>query len=193
MLAPTAIDFSSGKVGTNGTDKSVPYSYGFWCRQNRYILKQCSAYGADIITPHLPQAASSPQAPQGEDNWVRCKIQRRTTGLRSRYGFLNYSEPGNKILCRIHVARSATVSTIVSNRATAKRSNALMWRVADTVSSIVPNRATRDNRIRSCVNAPLKKRRGSSGRGSRGSRSRSAPWRSRRTGSCRRHGRSRGR
>ena len=25
-------------------------------RQNRYILKQCSAYGADIITPHLPQA-----------------------------------------------------------------------------------------------------------------------------------------
>ena len=34
-------------------------------------LKQCSAYGADIITPHLPQAASSPQAPQGEDNWVQ--------------------------------------------------------------------------------------------------------------------------
>ena len=193
MLAPTAIDFSSGKVGTNGTDKSVPYSYRIEFRQNRYICQQCSAYGADIITPHLPQAASSPQAPQGEDNGVRCKIQRRTTGLRSRYGFLNYSEPGNKILCRIHVARSATVSTIVSNRATAKRSNALMWRVADTVSSIVPNRATRDNRIRSCVNALLKKRRGSSGRGSRGSRSRSAPWRSRRTGSCRRHGRSRGR
>ena len=94
MLAPTAIDFSSGKVGTNGTDKSVPYSYGFWCRQNRYILKQCSAYGADIITPHLPQAASSPQAPQGEDNGVRCKIQLRTTGLRSRYGFHHYFEPG---------------------------------------------------------------------------------------------------
>ena len=32
-------------------------------------LKKCSAYGADIFTPHLPQAASSPQAPQGEDNW----------------------------------------------------------------------------------------------------------------------------
>ncbi|MBS5689638.1 MAG: hypothetical protein KHW95_05230 [Firmicutes bacterium] len=28
-------------------------------------LKKYSAYGADIITPHLPQAASSPQAPQG--------------------------------------------------------------------------------------------------------------------------------
>ena len=34
-------------------------------------LKKYSAYGADIITPHLPQAASSPQAPQGEDNWVQ--------------------------------------------------------------------------------------------------------------------------
>ena len=162
-------------------------------RQNRYILKQCSAYGADIITPHLPQAASSPQAPQGEDNWVRCKIQRRTTGLRSRYGFLNYSEPGNKILCRTNVAQNSTVSTIVSNRATAKRSNALMWRVAVTVSSVVPNRATRDICIGRCVNAPLKRWRGSSGRGSRDSRSRSAPWRSRRIGSCRRRGRSRGR
>ena len=156
MLAPTAMDFSSGKVGTNGTDKSVPYSYGFWYRQNRYICQQCSACGADIITPHLPQAASSPQAPQGEDNWVRCKIQRRTTGLRSRYGFLNYSEPGNKILCRTNVAQNSTVSTIVSNRATAKRSNALMWRVADTVSSIVPNRATRDICIRRCAKSPLK-------------------------------------
>ena len=60
MLAPTAMDFSSGKVGTIGTDKSVPYK------------------GAE------------------EDNGVRCKIQRRTTELRSRYGFLNYSEPGNQ-------------------------------------------------------------------------------------------------
>ena len=51
------------------------YRYGFCgiptgnCRRNRYILQQSSAYGADIITPHLPQAASSPQAPQGEDKW----------------------------------------------------------------------------------------------------------------------------
>ena len=55
------------ETGICGTDKSVPYSYGFWCRRNRYICQQSSAYGADIITPHLPQAASSPQAPQGED------------------------------------------------------------------------------------------------------------------------------
>ena len=41
---------------TSGTDKSVPYDYRFKFRQNRYICQQCSAYGADIITPHLPQA-----------------------------------------------------------------------------------------------------------------------------------------
>ena len=64
------------------------------CRQNRYILKQCSAYGADIITPHLPQAASSPQAPQGEDNWVRCKIQQRTYVARQFPGFVGSLEPG---------------------------------------------------------------------------------------------------
>ena len=47
---------TADETGICGTDKSVPYGYGFWCRQNRYIWKQCSAYGADIITPHLPQA-----------------------------------------------------------------------------------------------------------------------------------------
>ena len=55
------------KTTASGTDKSVPYSYRFEFRQNRYILQQSSAYGADLFTPHLPQAASSPQAPQGED------------------------------------------------------------------------------------------------------------------------------
>ena len=39
----------------------------------------------------------------------------------------------------------------------AKFSGALPGCVADTVSSIIPNRATRDNRIRNCVNSPLKK------------------------------------
>ena len=67
MVAPTAIDLSADQTATCGTDESVPYSYGFWCRLSRYILKQSSAYGADLFTPHLPQAASSPQAPQGED------------------------------------------------------------------------------------------------------------------------------
>ena len=40
----------------------------------------------------------------------------------------------------------------------AKFSSALTLREATTVSSIVPNRDTRDNRIRRCPNAPLKKK-----------------------------------
>ena len=48
-----------------------------------------------------------------------------------------------------------TVYSIVPNRATAKLSSALMLRVATTVSFIVPNRATGDICIRRCVNSPL--------------------------------------
>ena len=36
MAAPTIIYLSTGKVGTNGTDKSVPYDHEFWCRQNHH-------------------------------------------------------------------------------------------------------------------------------------------------------------
>ena len=111
----------------SGTDKSVPYSYGFWCRQNRYILKQCSAYGADIITPHLPQAASSPQAPQGEDIWVRCKIQQCTHIARGTHGFIRSLEPGNqryayqcKLNSPLKKRAASTVSTAVPNRDIAK-------------------------------------------------------------------------
>ena len=42
-------------------------------------------------------------------------------------------------------------------RCGAKFSGALPGCVADTVSSIVPNRATGDNRIRRCPNSPIKK------------------------------------
>ena len=66
------------------------------CRRNRYICQQGSAYGADIFTPHLPQAASSPQATQGEDNRVRRKTQQRTDVWRGTRGFLRSPEPGNR-------------------------------------------------------------------------------------------------
>ena len=65
---------------------------------------------------------------------VRCKTQQRTC-----------------------VTRNVMVSANASNRAAAKRSSALTYGEATMVSTIVPNRATRDIRIRSCVNAPLKK------------------------------------
>ena len=92
------------------TDKSVPYSYRFEFRQNRYILQQSSAYGADLFTPHLPQAASSPQAPQGEDNWVRrkfCTNIAQSNVARGNYGLFKCSESGHwnkcirKILMRL--------------------------------------------------------------------------------------------
>ena len=67
------------------------------CRQNRYILQQSSAYGADLFTPHLPQAASSPQAPQGEDNGVQTKFCTN--------------------IAQSNVWRNVTVSTGVPNRA----------------------------------------------------------------------------
>ena len=94
---------------STGRDTAIYVFVQCKCASKKAPLKKCSAYGADIITPHLPQAASSPQAPQGEDNGVHRKTQHRT-----------------------NVARNVTVSTIVSNR------------------------ATRDNRIRSCVNSLLK-------------------------------------
>ena len=55
----------------------------------------------------------------------------------------------------LHEAR--TVSSAVSNRATAKHSTALMYGVATTVSTAVPNRATRDICIRRCGKSLLKK------------------------------------
>ena len=94
MLAPTAMDFSSGKVGTNGTDKSVPYSYGFWCRQNRYIWKQCSAYGADILTPHLPQAVFQWRFYAGTDTFF---ASARPVGAGKTYTYCNKVAPTARI------------------------------------------------------------------------------------------------
>ena len=53
--------------------------------------------GKDLITPHLPQAASSPQAPQGEDNEVRrkfCTNIAQSHGVRGNYGFLRTFDTG---------------------------------------------------------------------------------------------------
>ena len=103
------------------------------CRQNRYIWKQCSAYGADLFTPHLPQAASSPQAPQGEDNRVRRKTQQRTDVWRGTRGFLRSPEPGNRK---------------TQQRTTGLRSSYGFHQC--------PEPGNRNNRIRRCSNSPLK-------------------------------------
>ena len=66
---------------------------------------------------------------------VRCKTQQRTC-----------------------VTRNVMVSANASNRAAAKLSNALTYGEATMVSTIVPNRATRDMRIRRCGKSQLKER-----------------------------------
>ena len=63
---------------------------------------------------------------------------------------------GAKLSSALMFGEAHAVSYAVPNRATAKLSNALLGCVAVTVSTNVPNRAIRDNRIRSCVKAPLK-------------------------------------
>ena len=103
------------------------------CRRNRYICQQGSAYGADIFTPHLPQAASSPQAPQGEDNRVRRKTQQRTNVTRGTRGFLRSPEPGNRK---------------TQQRTTGLRSSYGFHQC--------PEPGNRNNRIRRCSNSPLK-------------------------------------
>ena len=113
------------------------YRYGYCgcptggCRQNRYIWKQCSAYGADIITPHLPQAASSPQAPQGED-----------TGVQTKFCTNIAQSPG---------MRNAMVYSNVPNRDTGKFSAALALREATTVSSATSTPGYRKVQCRTCV------------------------------------------
>ena len=80
----------------------------------------------------VPFFLPSPQAPQGEANVVRCKIQRRTC-----------------------VMRNVTFSTSPSNRTTSNFSGALPGCVAVTVSTAPSTPGNRNMRIRSCPKAPL--------------------------------------
>ena len=66
---------------------------------------------------------------------VRREIQQRTTGLRSSYGLFQRPEPGDR-----------------------KRGAALIWRGSFPVLSVASTPGSRNMRIRSCVNAPLKMR-----------------------------------
>ena len=81
----------------------------------------------------VPFFLPSPQAPQGEANVVRCKIQRRTC-----------------------VMRNVTFSTSPSNRTTSNFSGALPGCVAVTVSTAPSTPGNRNMRIRRCGNSSLK-------------------------------------
>ena len=68
------------------------------------LLKKCRRHTAIIHYSlfiihwggHRPSLLPSPQAPQGEDNGVRCKIQQRTCVTRGSHGFARALEPGSR-------------------------------------------------------------------------------------------------
>ena len=119
MAAPTIIYLSTGKVGTNGTDKSVPYDHEFWCRQNRYMrngqihsLRAAVGRSGELISFLFnPSAAKQPAPLAWEPMWCGAEFN---TALTCGGSF--------------------------------------------PVSSVTSTPGSRNMRIGSCVNAPLKKR-----------------------------------
>ena len=77
MAAPTIIYLSTGKVGTNGTDKSVPYDHEFLCRpysdmRNRQAcsLRATGGRSGELIAFLFnPSAAKQPAPLAGEPMW----------------------------------------------------------------------------------------------------------------------------
>ena len=82
MAAPTIIYLSTGKVGTNGTDKSVPYDHEFLCRpysdmrnrQIRFLRATGGRSGELIAFLFNPSAAKQPAPLAGGANVVRRRI-----------------------------------------------------------------------------------------------------------------------
>ncbi len=64
---------------------------------------------ADLMTPHLPQAASSPQAPQGEDSGVQAKLCANIEQFSGMRNAMVYSGVSNRVL-------AITVSVAASKR-----------------------------------------------------------------------------
>ena len=77
MAAPTIIYLSTGKVGTNGTDKSVPYDHEFLCRpysdmRNRQAcsLRATGGRSGELIAFLFnPSAAKQPAPLAWEPMW----------------------------------------------------------------------------------------------------------------------------
>ena len=77
MAAPTIIYLSTGKVGTNGTDKSVPYDHEFLCRpcsdmRNRQAcsLRATGGRSGELIAFLFNPSAAKQLAPlAGEPMW----------------------------------------------------------------------------------------------------------------------------
>ena len=104
MAAPTIIYLSTGKVGTNGTDKSVPYDHEFLCRpysdmRNRQAcsLRATGGRSGELIAFLFnPSAAKLPAPLDRGTNGVRCKTQQRTNVTRGNHGLFHCLEPGHQ-------------------------------------------------------------------------------------------------
>ena len=87
MAAPTIIYLSTGKVGTNGTDKSVPYDHEFLCRpysdmRNRQACSLRATGGSSgelIAFLFNPSAASCLLPLTGEPMWCGAEFNTALT------------------------------------------------------------------------------------------------------------------
>ena len=87
MAAPTIIYLSTGKVGTNGTDKSVPYDHEFLCRpysdmRNRQAcsLRATGGRSGELIAFLFnPSAASCLLPLTGEPMWCGAEFNTALT------------------------------------------------------------------------------------------------------------------
>ena len=92
MAAPTIIYLSTGKVGTNGTDKSVPYD----------------SISAPTKPSHAQQASLFP-------TWARRKTKHRTCVTRGNYDFARSLEPGYQIYICIRRCVNAPLKILIVN------------------------------------------------------------------------------
>ena len=148
MAAPTIIYLSTGKVGTNGTDKSVPYDHEFLCRpysdmRNRQAcsLRATGGRSGELIAFLFnPSAAKQPAPLAGEPMW--CGAEFNTA-----------------LMCGGSFPVSSVTSTPGSRN----------MRIGSCVKAPLKKRGShgfartlepgyRKKRIRSCLKAPLKKR-----------------------------------
>ena len=101
MAAPTIIYLSTGKVGTNGTDKSVPYDHEFLCRpysdmRNRQAcsLRATGGRSGELIAFLFnPSAAKQPAPLAGEPMWCGAEFN---TALMCGGSFPVSSAPSNR-------------------------------------------------------------------------------------------------
>ena len=97
MAAPTIIYLSTGKVGTNGTDKSVPYDHEFLCRpcsdmRNRQACSLREFNTALMCCGSFP--VSSVTSTPGSRNMRIGSCVKSPLKKRGSPGFLRTPEPG---------------------------------------------------------------------------------------------------